>query len=105
MFQKGHEKIGGRKKGTQNKTSTEIRKNATLMLQSELDVLKEKLPTLSDGDYIKAIALLFKHVLPAQKQIETESINHPVNFQVEIIDRLSQVSDKDVDAAIMQSTK
>jgi hypothetical protein len=44
MFQKGHEKIGGRQKGTQNKTSTEIRKNATIMLQSELDVLKEKLP-------------------------------------------------------------
>jgi len=35
MFTKGHDKIGGRKKGTQNKTSTEIRKNATLMLQSE----------------------------------------------------------------------
>jgi len=103
MFQKGHEKIGGRKKGTQNKTSTEIRKNATLMLQSELDVLKEKLPTLNDADYIKAIALLFKHVLPAQKQIETESINHPVNFQVEIIDRLSQVSDAEVENAIEKS--
>jgi len=105
MFTKGHDKIGGRKKGTQNKTSTEIRKNATLMLQSELDVLKEKLPKLNDSDYIKAIALLFKHVLPAQKQIETDTISHPTNFQVEIIDRLSQVSDKDIDAAIMESTQ
>ena len=49
--------------------------------------------------------MLFKHVLPAQKQVEVDTIEHPVNFQVEIIDRLSQVSDKDVDAAIMQSTK
>ena len=105
MFTKGHDKIGGRKKGTQNKTSTEIRKNATIMLQSQLDVLKEKLPKLNDSDYIKAIALLFKHVLPAQKQIETDTISHPTNFQVEIIDRLSQVSDKDIDAAIMESTQ
>lgn len=105
MFTKGHDKIGGRKKGTQNKTSTEIRKNATIMLQSQLDVLKEKLPKLNDSDYIKAIALLFKHVLPAQKQIETDTISHPVNFQVEIIDRLTQVSDKDIDAAIMESTQ
>ena len=105
MFTKGHDKIGGRKKGTQNKTSTEIRKNATIMLQSQLDVLKEKLPKLNDADYIKAIALLFKHVLPAQKQIETDTITHPVNSQVEIIDRLTQVSDKDIDAAIMESTQ
>ena len=105
MFTKGHDKIGGRKKGTQNKTSTEIRKNATLMLQSELDVLKEKLPRLNDADYLKAISMLFKHVLPAQKQIETDTISHPTNFQVEIIDRLSQVSDKDIDAAIMESTQ
>ena len=100
MFQKGHEKIGGRQKGTQNKTSTEIRKNATIMLQSELDVLKEKLPKLNDSDYIKAIALLFKHVLPSQKQIEVDTIDHPVNFQVEIIDRLSQVTEKECEAAI-----
>jgi len=44
-------------------------------------------------------------VLPAQKQIETDTISHPVNFQVEIIDRLTQVSDKDIDAAIMESTQ
>jgi hypothetical protein len=34
MFEKGHEKIGGRKKGTQNKTSTEIRKNAYTLIRN-----------------------------------------------------------------------
>ena len=33
MFRKGHEKTGGRKKGTQNKTSTEIREVSAALLQ------------------------------------------------------------------------
>ena len=104
-FKPGNKKKGGRKKGTKNLVSKEIRANAALLLENELEVFKDKLPTLNDADYLKAIAMLFKHVLPAQKQVEVDTIEHPVNFQVEIIDRLSQVSDKDVDAAIMQSTK
>ena len=104
-FKPGNKKKGGRKKGTKNLVSKEIRANSALMLQSELDVLKEKLPRLNDADYLKAISMLFKHVLPSQKQIETETFEQNTNFQVEIIDRLSQVSDKDIDAAIMKSTQ
>tara|TARA_R110001632_G_scaffold61058_2_gene147568 strand:+ start:397 stop:717 length:321 start_codon:yes stop_codon:yes gene_type:complete len=104
-FKPGNKKKGGRKKGTKNLVSKEIRANAALLLESELDVFKEKLPKLNDADYLKAIAMLFKHVLPSQKQIETDTIEHPINFQVEIIDRLSQVSDADVDAEIMKSIK
>ncbi len=104
-FKPGNKKKGGRKKGTKNLVSKEIRANSALMLQSELDVLKEKLPRLNDADYLKAISMLFKHVLPSQKQIETETFEQNTNFQVEIIDRLSQVSDKDIDAEIMKSTQ
>ena len=104
-FEKGHNQSTGRPKGSTNLVSKEIREVSALLLQGQLEALQEKLPTLKDSDYIKAIGLLMKHVLPAQKQIEVDTIEHPINFQVEIIDRLSQVSDKDVDAAIMQSTK
>ena len=104
-FKKGDKKISGRKKGSKNLVSKEIRKCAALLLENELEVFKKKLPRLNDSDYLKAIAMLFKHVLPAQKQVEVDTIEHPVNFQVEIIDRLSQVSDADVDAEIMKSIK
>ena len=100
MFEKGHKKYGGRKAGTKNKTNSEIRLNASIMLQSQLDNLEKKLPTLNDADYIKAIALLFKVVLPAQKQIETETINHPTEFQIEIVDKIEQATEKQVDTAI-----
>ena len=104
-FEKGHNHSTGRPKGSTNVVSKEIREVSALLLQGQLEALQDKLPTLKDSDYIKAIGLLMKHILPAQKQIEVDTIEHPINFQVEIIDRLSQVSDKDVDAAIMQSTK
>ena len=104
-FEKGHTHSTGRPKGSTNKVSKEIREVSAMLLQGQLEALQDKLPTLKDSDYIKAIGLLMKHVLPAQKQIETDTITHPVNFQVEIIDRLTQVSDKDIDAAIMESTQ
>ena len=71
-----------------------------MLLQGQLDALQEKLPTLKDSDYIKAIGLLMKHVLPAQKQVEVETVNHPKEFQIEILDRIEQVSNDYLDNSI-----
>jgi len=99
-FKPGHEKTGGRTKNQKNHVSKEIRKVSAALLQGELETLKELLPTLKPDQYLKAIAMLYKVVVPQQRQIETETIDHPVNFQVEIIDRLSQVTEKECEAAI-----
>ena len=42
MFQKGHEKIGGRQKGTQNKTSTEIRKKCNYNAAERIRCIERK---------------------------------------------------------------
>ena len=99
-FQKGHNLSKGRPKGAVGKTSKEIREFSAMLLQGELENLKAKLPTLNDSDYLKAIAMLYKNVLPAQKQIEQTEPNHPLDFSIEIINRLDQVTDKETDAAI-----
>jgi hypothetical protein len=103
MFKTGHKKIGGRTKNTKNLVSKDIRANAALLLESELEVFKEKLPKLNDSDYLKAIAMLMKHVLPAEKQVEVDTIQHPTEFQIEIINHIKDVSNEDVDAAILSS--
>ena len=94
------QKTGGRTKGTQNKTSTEIREISAALLQGELETLKELLPTLKPDQYLKAIAMLYKVVVPQQRQIETETIEQNTNFTVEIIDRLSQVTENEAEQAI-----
>ena len=101
-FEKGHNHSTGRPKGSTNKVSKEIREVSAMLLQGQLETLQDKLPTLRDSDYIKAIGLLMKHVLPAQKQVEVETVNHPTEFQIEIIDCISQVSNDDLDKSIDQ---
>mgnify|MGYP001373448880 CR=1 FL=1 len=71
-----------------------------MLLQRQRDALQDKLPTLKDSDYIKAIGLLIKHLLPAQKQVEVEIINHPTEFQIEVINKLANVSNEELDNSI-----
>ena len=99
-FEKGHNQSTGRPKGSTNLVSKEIREVSALLLQGQLEALQDKLPTLKDSDYIKAIGLLMKHVLPAQKQIEVDTIQHPTEFQIEVIDKLADVSNEDLDKSI-----
>ena len=101
-FEKGHNQSTGRPKGSTNKVSKEIREVSAMLLQGQLEALQEKLPTLKDSNYIKAIGLLMKHVLPAQKQIEVDTIQHPTEFTIEILDRIEQVSNDDLDNSIDQ---
>ena len=100
MFQKGHTKTGGRTKNQKNHVSKEIRKVTAALLQGELETLKELLPTLKPDQYLKAIAMLYKVVVPQQRQIEHDNINEPTEITVEIIDRLSQVTDNEAEQAI-----
>ena len=101
-FEKGHNQSTGRPKGSTNIISKEIRELSAMLLQGELENFKEKLPKLKDADYIKAIGMLMKHVLPAQRQIEVDNLTQPTDITIEIIDKLSDVSNEDVDNAIDQ---
>lgn len=98
-FEKGNNLGSVRPNGSANKISKDIREFSALLLQGELENLKAKLPTLNDGDYLKVIAMLFKNALPAQKYIETHE-SMPTEISVEIIDRLSHFTHKEIDAAI-----
>ncbi len=93
-------KTGGRTKNQKNHVSKEIRKVTAALLQGELETLKELLPTLKPDQYLKAIAMLYKVVVPQQRQIEHDNINEPTEITVEIIDRLSQVTDNEAEQAI-----
>ena len=101
-FEKGHNQSTGRPKGSTNLVSKEIREVSAMLLQGQLEALQDKLPTLKDSDYIKAIGLLMKHVLPAQKQVEVDTIQHPTEFQIEVIDKLADVTNEDLDKSIDQ---
>ena len=103
-FEKGHNHSTGRPKGSQNKVSKEIREVSAMLLQGELETLKELLPTLKPEQYLKAIAMLYKVVVPQQKIVQADVTNHPTEITVEILERLETYTDKDVHDAIINNS-
>ncbi|WP_222982973.1 hypothetical protein [Flagellimonas meishanensis] len=71
-FEKGHKKIGGRKKGTPNRYSDEMRFVLKNIFSDELDKLPELLNKLSTEKRIEAIIKLAPFVLPKIKPVSME---------------------------------
>ena len=67
-------KFGGRKKGTPNKLTKELRIVLKDLIYYELEGLEERLNNLSDQDRIEFIIKLIPYVLP-----KLEKINHSNN--------------------------
>ena len=76
-FEKGHTYWKGRSKKSTNRNSREIREMITQIVADNLDETKQRLSNLKDADYFKAMGMLMKHVLLAQKQIEQTNDDMP----------------------------
>ena len=84
---------GKKTKRGKNKTTKELREVSAMILGGELDNLKDRLPNLCDSDYIRAIGMLMKNVLPAQKQVEMELQSSNDEYQEEFISKLDKLTD------------
>ena len=91
-------KFGGRKKGSTNKLTKKIKEKLSLVVNDALDSLDVK--TMTKAERIKLIQIGLQYVIPRLKQVENVEEDIPRNFQIEIIDRLSKKTDKELDEAI-----
>jgi hypothetical protein len=73
-FKKGN-KLGGRKKGSKNKSNTEIRERFKALLDANLDTLQGDLEKLEPKDRIKAFMDLARFVIPTLKATEYTATN------------------------------
>ena len=88
-------KFGGRQKGTPNRLNSKIKDKLT-------DIITDAISTLDIADMTKAerlklIQLGLPYIITKPQQ---EEIQEQQNFTIEIIDRLSDYSDKQLDNAI-----
>lgn len=83
-FQPGNDHGKGRKKGSVNKSTANLRYSFTLLVENNLSRIQRDLDELSPRDRIKAITELSKYVLPQLKSIEYKDTNTE-NFQPIII--------------------
>ena len=68
-FEKGNN-LGGRTKGSTNKTTTEIRERFKYLLNDNLDRIQEDLDSLEPEERLKVLLNLSKFVLPTLKNME-----------------------------------
>jgi hypothetical protein len=88
-------KYGGRTKGTPNKLSTEIKESLSLLISEAVSSLD--INSMSKSEKLKLIQLGLPYVVTKP---QTEEVVEEQKFTVEIIDRLTDYSDKEIDSAI-----
>ena len=87
----------GRKAGVPNKITAEIKDRLATILNEAIDSIDVK--TLTVSERLKLIQIGVQYVIPRLKHTE-EVREEPRNFQIEIIDRLTDYSDEELDKAI-----
>ena len=88
-------KYGGRTKGTPNKLSAEIKESLSLLISEAVSSLD--INSMSKSEKLKLIQLGLPYVITKP---QTEEVVEEQKFTVEIIDRLTDYSDKERDSAI-----
>ena len=93
MFKKGNT-YGSKTKRGKNKNTSEIRQLFTDIISKNIDEAERRLSELDNVQFFRAYGMMLKHVLPQQKQIEMEVDKEEIHYQIEIIDRIDQVTNK-----------
>lgn len=77
-FEKGHKRIGGRKKGTPNAVTANVQKGIAEIVNGNIDTLREDLKAMTPKDRVDAIAKLLPYVVPRKVEADiTENTMAP----------------------------
>ena len=77
---KGHAKLGGRQKGTPNRTTKQARELLEKVLFGEIDNIHASLTSIrkeSEDKYVDSLVKLFKYVLPQKTDVTTDGKEFP----------------------------
>lgn len=93
-FEPGHEKIGGRKKGTLNKKTASIRSRIEKLVDSEYEAVLSDLKELSPKDRVNAFISMLEFVLPKLNRSEIEDVSFDVQDFLSLTkeERLQQIA-------------
>ena len=81
-----------RPKGSPNKITAEIKERLSQVLIDAMSTID--IDSMTQNERLKLIQIGLTYVIPRLKQVEDVSDEMPTNFQIEIIESRSQVSDK-----------
>ena len=87
-----------RPKGSPNKITAEIKERLSQVIMDAMSSID--IDSMTQNEKLKLIQIGLTYVIPRLKQVENVEEDIPRNFQIEIIDRLSKKTDKELDEAI-----
>ena len=87
-----------RKKGIPNKITAKVKEKLATIIDEAMDSIDIK--TMTKAERLKLIQIGLQYVIPRLKQVEEITEEEPRKFEIEIIDSLSNYSDKELDKAI-----
>ena len=90
----------GRISGKPNKLTAKVKDRLATIIDEAMDSID--IEKLTIAERLKLIQIGLQYVIPRLKQVENVEEDIPRNFQIEIIDRLSKKTDKELDEAIMK---
>ena len=87
-----------RPKGSPNKITAKVKDKLATIIDEAMDSIDVEKLTIAE--ILKLIQIGLQYVIPRLKQVENVEEDIPRNFQIEIIDRLSKKTDKELNEAI-----
>ena len=87
-----------RPKGSPNKLTSEIKEKLATIVSNAMSTID--IDKMTQNEKLKLIQIGLTYVVPRLKHTE-ETNEMPTEFKIEIIDRLTDYSDKELDKAIM----
>lgn len=80
-FKEGHEKVGGRSKGTPNRLTKEFRILLKEILYQEVEMIPEYLQTLDPKEKLEVIIKLLNYAIPKVKPVDSVS-GEPFEWEI-----------------------
>ena len=77
-----------RPKGSPNKLTAEIKERLSQVIMDAMSTID--IDSMTQNERLKLIQIGLTYVIPRLKQVEDVSDEMPTNFQIEIIDRLTE---------------
>ena len=95
-FEKGN-KLGGRTRGSSNKSTEVIKRSVSMILENNIDALQSDLDEMQPRDRVNALLQFMKFVVPTQKAIEIDTKVSEEELNEAYIQRLMEVPEENFD--------
>ena len=92
-FEKGN-KLGGRTRGSSNKSTEVIKRSVSMILENNIDALQSDLDEMQPRDRVNALLQFMKFVIPTQKAIELDNRESEEEKNESYIQKLMEIPEE-----------